>query len=275
MNRVLRLPNAGTLLLCTDLHGNLGDYERIKEIYAAEEAAGSDPFLLFSGDLVHGPSPDLHEPGAWPEYLGTRYVGRSAELVRDYQRFVTTARTACLLGNHEHAHVGGPVVPKFYPDEAAVLDAALGEEAPAYHGFLRSCPLLAVAACGLVVTHGAPGASAPLAALETLDYAGYEHVPLHEMYRLDVQGALLWCRSATGPQARALLHELGHDSGLVAYGHDVVHAGYEIIGASQICVSSSYGLYDIDKRYLRLDLGARYRSTADLRVGVEIRSLYP
>jgi hypothetical protein len=50
--RVAALPDAGILLVATDLQGNLGDYERMKALYAAERAAGHAPILAFVGDLV-------------------------------------------------------------------------------------------------------------------------------------------------------------------------------------------------------------------------------
>ena len=274
--KVARLPEQGVLLVATDLQGNLGDYEALKALLEHELGRGHHATLALCGDLVHGPSPDLNEPGAWPRHLGTEYRDASAELLVDFERYTRTHPAFALLGNHEHAHIGGPVVPKFHPDEAAVLDAALGEAAAGIHAFLKTWPLIAVAPCGVVLTHGAPGATMPsLDAFEQLDYAGYERVSINAMHRHDPLAALLWCRSATEAQARALLRTCGHDAGVVAFGHDVVHEGFEATGASQLCVSTSYGLLDRDKVYLRLDLAARYRSVADLRAGVEIRSLYP
>ena len=276
--RVARLPARGILLCSTDLQGNRGDYEALKAVYAREKAAGGAAILCLQGDLVHGPSPDLQEPGAWPDHLGTPYRDESAALLLDFEQWTRREAGFALLGNHEHAHIGGPVVPKFYDDEAAVLDAALGGERARMHAFLRTFPLVAVAPCGIVLTHAAPRATERDArAFERLGYAGYERVPIVEMVRRDTVGALLWARNATAEQARALLAALlpaRHGEGLVAYGHDVVHEGYEKVGAEQICFSTSYALDDANKVYLRLDLGARYRSTADLREGREIRHLH-
>jgi hypothetical protein len=276
--RVARLPGHGVLIVATDLQGNRGDYEALKAVYAAEEAAGNAPVLAFCGDLVHGPSPDLNEPGHWPEHLGTPYVDESADLIRDFEAWTRTHRAFSLLGNHEHAHIGGPVVPKFYDDEAAVLDAALGADKERIHAFLRSFPLIAVAPCGVVLTHGAPARTEPdLAAFEHLRYEGYASVSIHQMYERDTLAALLWARSAPPRAARALLEATsldGRPNAFVAFGHDIVHEGWEISGSEQICVSTSFGLYDRDKVYLRLDLSHRYRSALELRAGAEIRFLY-
>lgn len=278
--KAARLPGEGTLLVCTDLQGNLGDYEAMKALYFAEERAGNRPVLLFCGDMVHGPSPDLHEPGAWPEHLGTAYRDASRELILDFEAFTRDHRAVSVLGNHEHAHIGGPRVPKFYPDEAAVLDAALGDERWRVHDFLRTWPLVAVAPCGAVFTHGAPRATeACLEDFEALTYDGFRRAPLGNMHALGTVGALLWARGATPAQARRLLAATaldGRPNAFVAYGHDVVAEGYEITGEEQICVSTSFGLHDRDKVFLRLDLSRRcYASVNDLREGVEILPLHP
>jgi hypothetical protein len=274
--RVARLPERGVLLVATDLQGNFADYEALKRIHAAE---GPDTILAFCGDLVHGPSPELNEPGAWPDYLGTAFVDRSKDLILDFDRYTRSHRAFSLLGNHEHAHIGGPVVSKFYPDEAAVLDGALGDERVQVHAFLRDFPLIAVSRAGLVLTHGAPGGTErSIEDFEALRYDGYEAISILEMYRRGTVGSLLWARAASPESARRLLAATlpeASTEGVVAYGHDVVREGYEKVGAEQICVSTSYGLHDRQKVYLRIDLSRRYRSTDDLREGIEILTLYP
>lgn len=271
--RVARLPDRGTLLVATDLQGNLQDYRRLKELHAREPGA----ILALTGDLVHGPSPELNEPGAWPSHLGTAYRDESKVLILDFMDYVAGGAAAfALIGNHEHAHVGGPVVAKFYGDEAAVLDRALGEDRRRVHDFFRSLPLIAVSSAGVVLTHGAPRGTQPsLEDFERLKYSGYERESIHDMYERDTVGALLWSRAASPEQARALLRVASPDGrGFVAYGHDVVREGYEKVGEEQICFSTSYALLDRDKVYLRLDLSKKYSGTSDLSEGREILKLY-
>src|SRR5690606_13745563 len=55
MARVLRLPDHGRLIVCTDLQGCLRDYRRVVEIFEQAHAELGDAHLLFTGDLVHGP----------------------------------------------------------------------------------------------------------------------------------------------------------------------------------------------------------------------------
>ncbi|MEZ4316454.1 MAG: metallophosphoesterase [Myxococcota bacterium] len=273
--KVARLPADGVLLVCTDLHGNLADFERMLELYDAEEALGNRPVLAFCGDLVHGPS--KRWVSTWPSHLGTPFVDASAELICRFEEITRERRVFTIMGNHEHSHVGGPVVPKFYPDEAAVLERTLGDRADGIRDFMGTFPLVAVGPCGIVLTHGAPAATLPSAeAFEDLDYAGYDHLPFHSMCGLDVMGTLLWARGCGDSEAVALLMALtGSPDGVVAFGHDIVREGYAVEGPHHICVSTSFGVFDARKRYLRLDLGGRYASTGDLREGHEILHLYP
>ncbi len=275
--RVAQLPDSGTLLVCTDLQGNLGDYQRVLEHFGHEQQAGNDPVLVFSGDLVHGPSPGLLEPGKWPVHLGTPYADRSAELVRSFAELVCSERVVSLLGNHEHAHIGGPVVPKFWDDEAAVLDRALGDDRERIHVMFRSLPLLAVAPCGVVLTHAAPHATAPtLEAFEALEYEGYTDVSLWAMADHDVLGALTWARQASESEALELLEVCtGRRAGVVVRGHDIVRAGVARSSRHELILSSSFGLHDADKCLLRVDLAGDYPDAASLRDGFEIVPLHP
>lgn len=275
--KLARLPDRGVLLVATDLQGNYEDYQTLKRIYAAEEAAGNVPILVLTGDLVHGPPPELSESDEWPDYLGEAYHDRSAELILDFERASRELRIFALLGNHEHSHIGGPVVSKFYADEAAVLDKNLGEQAPRVHEFIQQWPLVAAAPCGIVLCHGAPYATEPDAAsFEALTYGGHERVPLHTMVRHGTVGALLWARYADDDRALRLIEVLlERDEGVVVFGHDVAPSGWDVMGKHLVCVSTSYGVHRGHKTYLRLDLSGRYRTTADLRAGLELRPLYP
>lgn len=273
--KVAQLPDEGVLLVATDLQGNFRDYERMLELHEAALARGP-AVLAFCGDLVHGPSPDLHEPGAWPPHLGTPYVDESARLIRHFANHVVDAPVFSLMGNHEHSHVGGPVCPKFYDDEAKVLDEALGPDAPVIHDLLRQMPLLATSRAGIVLTHGAPRRTEPsIQAFEDLTWEGYRDLSLRRVFDVDTLGALLWSRGCTDADALALLEvTTGRREGVVVHGHDVVRHGFAREGRHHVVVSTSFGLHDDDKVYVRVDLSERYHSTDDLREGIELLKLY-
>jgi hypothetical protein len=267
----LRLPASGRLLAATDIQGNLRDFLRMLALF---EQAPEDTTLVFTGDLVHGP--DAHTEQHWPDYLGTPYRDESPEVVRSLleARARYPGRVHTLLGNHEHAHVGGPRTAKFHDDEAQVLEARMGPgPAEEMRGLFRQLPLVAVAPNGAVLLHAAPSArlSGPHE-LEPVELEGYSHMGIDEFFHVPVLGATLWSRMARPEQARAFLDAL---SGRIAiYGHDVVREGYERVGDEQLCVSTSFALFDENKVYVELDLATPYPDVHALRDGVELKKLY-
>jgi hypothetical protein len=90
---------------------------------------------------------------------------------------------------------------------------------------------------------------------------------------MPVIGPILWARSASPEAARRFLRAVGGTISI--YGHDVIPEGFERVGHEQMVVSTSFGVSDAYKVYLNLDLSRRYRSVHELRVGHEIRPLYP
>lgn len=276
--RVLRLPERGELFVCTDLHGNLADFRRISSLFEQALEQGKDPFLLFTGDLIHGPS---CTPEEWPEYLGSHFPDQSDKVVEAFARLQerNPGRVACLLGNHEHSHVGGPHTPKFWPDETLHFEQLVGPKlTKRYKKLFRSFPMVAVARCGLVVTHAAPNAEIEgPEEIEELSYEGFEHIPISSLDEMPLLGRLLWSRSCRPEIARGFLNALSHDGlsfNLVVYGHEIVPEGYECIGDEQLLLSTSFGVRDELKTYLRLDLAKTYRGVADLREGHELVRLY-
>lgn len=271
MPRLLELPARGRLLVATDLQGNLKDFQALARHF---RAAGDDAHLLITGDLVHGP--DDETAAAWPEHLGTAYTDESGALMDAFleEQRRAPGRVHCLLGNHDHAHVGGPVTSKFHDDEAGVLESKLGPEATQrLQALISTFPLVARAPCGAVMLHAAPSAElrAPKQ-LEDIDLRGYESFDIERFMKVPVLGALLWSRMASSEQSGRFLKALGGTIAL--YGHDVVREGFERVGEDQLCFSTSFGLFDEYKVYVSLDLAAKYPSVRALREGEEILPLY-
>ena len=269
--RFLQLPDHGRLIIGTDMQGNLRDFQQLATHF---RACGPDAHLLLTGDLVHGP--DDQTAQEWPDHLGTPYVDESPALVDEFleQQRLAPGRVHCLMGNHDHAHLGGPVTSKFHDDEAGVLESMLG---PA--GTLRlqklvsTFPLVAWAPCGAVMLHGAPAAEIQSASqLEDITIDGYAGYDIERFIRVPILGSLLWSRMATADQSKRFLEAL---NGTIAiYGHDVVREGFERVGEDQLCFSTSFGLFDEHKVYVSLDLAAKYPDVFALREGVEILPLY-
>jgi hypothetical protein len=275
MARVLRLPDRGRLLVCTDLQGCMRDYLRMVEIFEqALDKYHGDAHLLFTGDLIHGPHID---PEDWPDFLGEYYRDASGEVMLAYAGLAAQypGRVHALIGNHEHGHVGGPHTAKFAADEVALLEQILGPAATArMRGIIHTFALAAVSKCGAVFTHGAPAAQIEsIADVEAADLSGAQYNSPLEVLDTPVVGKILWARSATETEARRFLRGMGGTMSI--YGHDVTPEGYEMIGDEQIVVSTSFGLFDQNKVYVSLDLAAKYRGVRDLRIGQELLPLYP
>jgi hypothetical protein len=275
MARVLRLPDHGRLVVCTDLQGCMRDYRRIVEIFHEEmDATDGDAHLLFTGDLIHGPHLGEEE---WPDFLGEYYRDESGALVDAYVALEARnpGHVHALVGNHEHGHIGGPHTAKFAADEVILLENLLGPvRTERLKEILTTLPLAAVAPCGAVFTHGAPAADiASITDVEDADLSGFELGSPLEILDTPVIGPILWARSAQPEVAARFVRAMGGTISI--YGHDVIPEGFERIGDEQLVVSTSFGVFDSNKVYLELDLGAKYRSVNDLRIGKEIRPLYP
>jgi hypothetical protein len=270
-SRLLRLPDSGRLLVATDIQGNLRDFQRMVTLL---ERSPEDSLLVFTGDMVHGPDPLTEQH--WPDYLGTPYKDESPQVIQAFLQAQARfpGRIHCLMGNHEHAHVGGPRTAKFHADEAQVLEERMSpEEVRTLRHLIQGLPLVAAAPNGVVLLHAAP--SAPLkspAQLENVKLDGYLGWGIEEFFRETVLGPMLWSRMATAEQARAFLATLG--GRIAIYGHDVVREGYERMGLEQLCVSTSFALLDEHKTYVQLDLGTVYPDVQMLREGIELRRLY-
>jgi hypothetical protein len=262
VRRVVPLPSEGQLIVATDLQGNLQDFIAVEEVF--EEALGEPggAILVVTGDLVHGP--EILESD-WPDHLGTYYLGDSPGVLqraRDLQAR-HPGRVHYLLGNHEHAHIGGPVVSKFFPNEAARLEALLGErESTYFREWIRTWPFIAYApSAGLAMMHAAPHAIIECA--EDLERLPLEASP-EDVDHLDDRStliALLWARSTSSERARGFLSALDPRLRVAVYGHDVAQQGFAIDREPLLCVSTSFGCHDGDKLYLSWDL-SRHASGA-------------
>src|SRR5882757_127481 len=167
MARVLRLPDHGRLLVCTDLQGCMRDFQRFVQIF--EHA------LL--------------------EYLGEYYRDASGEVMMAFAGLAAQypGRVHALIGNHEHGHIGGPHTAKFAADEVALLEHILGPAATArMRGIIHTFSLAAVSKCGAVFTHGAPAAQIDsLAELEAADLSGAHYTSPLDVLDTPVVGKIL------------------------------------------------------------------------------------
>jgi hypothetical protein len=273
VRRVVVLPDHGRLLVVTDLQGNVGDFLRVEAIFEDAAARPGGAVLVVTGDLVHGPEIDERD---WPDYLGTYYRGDSKGVLERALALQGRhpGRVHYLLGNHEHAHVGGPVVSKFFPDEARRLEDLLGpSETAMMRAWIATGPFVAIAPrAGLCMLHAAPHARIEgVADIERLPLDGFFDVPLDEMATRGALGALLWARTTTSERGYEFLRALHPELRVAVYGHDVARSGYAVDREPLLCLSTSFGCYDGDKLYLDWDLEDAALSASD----VAARGLVP
>jgi hypothetical protein len=254
---VVQLPERGKLFVATDFQGNVGDFDRMAAIFErAQESEKDGATLVITGDLVHGP--ELLE-SEWPDYLGSYYHGDSKTLLFHARALADKypGRVHYLLGNHEHAHVGGPIVSKFFPDEASRLEELLGEKATqSARAWIRTWPFVAFAPkARLLMLHAAPHTKIESADdLERLRLDAVNDFSFEDMASRSTLGALLWARTTSTERARAFLQAIHKDARVAIYGHDVARAGFAIQREPLLCVSTSFGCFDGDKLYLEWDL---------------------
>lgn len=277
MSRVVDLPGSGRLIVATDMQGHLGDFLQIARIFEEQRRERPDTYLVLTGDLVHGPELEAHE---WPEHLGGYYVGESVALLEEAAALQQRhpGHVHYLLGNHEHAHIGGPVVGKFFPDEAARLEELLGPARTRWvRDWLIDWPLVAVAPrAGICMLHGAPHAQ--IQRREDIDEIDLVALQQGGSMRLagarNILTALLWARAASAERARAFLRALGPTLQVAIHGHDVAREGFVVEDTTHLCVSSSFGCHDGDKVYVTWELDEPAISALDVaRRG--LRRLWP
>lgn len=271
--RHLILPERGTLLVSTDLHGNGADFRRLRELFLAELHRDPDARWLLLGDLVHGPNLRIRRSD--PELFD--YADESFPIVQGVAelRAAHPDRVHLVLGNHDHGHVGGPHTSKFHSDEVLHLESTLDDaERELLRGLFAEALLVAAAPCGVLFAHGSPSdLLVDLARLDGLSLVPAENGPAGERLLLSILQSYGQPREVSARMLRQVGARHGLELGLVVHGHDKDEEGWFAESDNQLC-PVLFGAPPAKKRYLRLDLAARYRGAADIREGVELLCLH-
>jgi hypothetical protein len=278
-SRVRILPSHGQLLVSTDLHGNREDFDRLLALFmrmreaAEQDGRGADTVhWALLGDLVHGPSPAARERD--PIRFG--YADDSPALVEALIELRTRwpDNVHLLLGNHDHGHIGGPHTAKFFADEVVMLERRMSPRAINRMQELFMDALLALAApCGLLLCHGSPDDQ--LSSLDELAMIDPNEEP--QLNRRAILRSLLTSYGQLGDTTDRMLKQIsrpGLELRVVVHGHDVDLDGWYTAHGNQAC-PVLFGAPPAKRRYLIIDLGARYERAEALREGSEVRYLYP
>ena len=273
--RIAWIEGPGTVFVVSDLHGNLRDFLRIVSLFEQEEGA----CLLFLGDLFHGPYLTRQQWAPYTDVLNDFYYDQSAGLFRCFIQLMKMYpdRVRAILGNHEHAHVGGPRVAKFTSDEAYTFESHLDvQERMTLVQSIQNWPWIVASRCGVSFTHGAPPGIA------------FDHQRLirESLYVANPQewsrpgqavlSELLWKRSATREVVEQFLSHLNQivetEQRVNVFGHEPNPGGYLIIHEALFNLSSSFAMRRVDKTYLKLNLTTSYQNAQHLEE--QIHSLY-
>lgn len=262
--KVVTLSPDGPVLISADVHGNLADFERLREVFLA----APDATWISVGDWVHGPTgerDDIVDGEGQPLYA---YPDETPALLTELfalmDRFPDRVHSLC--GNHEHAHIGGRRTGKFHRDEAAFLESNC---TPALVSELRarfaSWPMIIrLPSAGVVITHGAP-LPGTAEEYELIRYAGNRDARPLELAR----AAMSRYGFAAG-EDRALALALGCD--VLVHGHDREELGHAASGDVAMLLCTSFGARRAYKEYLWLERGRRYPTLAELETA--LRRLY-
>jgi hypothetical protein len=104
MRRWRLLPNRGTLMISTDLHGNGEDYRRLRQHFLASRQQDSDTCWVILGDAVHAPDETARQrrPNLYD------YADESLTIVEGILELMAAfpQHVFYVLGNHDLGHVG-------------------------------------------------------------------------------------------------------------------------------------------------------------------------
>lgn len=251
-DKLIELPDYGRLIVVTDLHGNLADYEAYLNLWDENDP---DFHIVFTGDLIHGINMDNDG---------------SVEIVEDAMaKSAEYANFHTLLGNHEWAHITHKNIYKSGEDLLMnfknLISYRKGYIEPSltnYIKFFKTMPFFAKTANGLFISHSGPSA-------KVKNIEGFNKV-FECDYSSPILYDFLWNRFTkvndyTREDVTRFLDIVG--SKYMIVGHCPVES-YEIF-SNQLIMSSSFNTKV--KTYLDIDLSCELDSMKDVQKQLKFR----
>ena len=248
MNRdkLIELPDYGRLIVVTDLHGNLDDYNTYLDLW---DENNSDFHIVFTGDLIHGI--DEKKDGS------VEILDDAIKKSKKYSNF------HILLGNHECAHITNKEIYKrnepLLFGFKNLLSCKKGFTEPylsEYIKFFKTLPYFLKTSNGLFISHSGPSGNInSIEAFNQIFKSDYSNPILQEF---------LWNRYSnitdyTRNDVERFLDIVG--SKFMIVGHCPVES-YKVF-SKQIIMSSSFNTKV--KTYLDIDLSLKLNDIKDVQ----------
>ncbi len=287
MNQELNLRNIHNqkLLICSDLHGNLADFEMVCQKFYQLKNRHECDLLVLAGDLIHG-------------YPG--YMDRSLELLTRAKSMKDSGDAILLLGNHELSHLMHWELRKGSACFTSRFELAMNpQERTFWMQEFLTWPLALQTQGGVFINHSGPSqALAGMGDAKTSLIArlsGYRNwyleaefkhwaqakildgwdPELGDIYLKTPQGALLWevffnKNEHSWPThypeiLNRYLEMVAPGCSLLLSMHIEEPSGYKIVAKNQLRLCSSYGCSsNSQKKVLLLDSDEVYSDAKDL-----------
>lgn len=246
-NHLIKLPSKGRLLIFTDVHGDLHDYNKYLDKW---DCNNPDFHIVIAGDFIHGISKEDH----------------SIEILEDIMdKYKKYDNFHPLLGNHEWSHITKTDVFKNtsngYSNQRIDFEKLIIEKKSSlephlsnYVKFFKSLPLYIQCENGIFITHAGPSKWIKTS-------KDYENLIHEEDYSNKNIYSTLCDRpneDYTKEDVSNFLESISSD--VMVVGHTVVY-GFKIYGKEMI-LSSSFGTSN--KLYLDIDLSKKISNTNEL-----------
>ncbi len=245
-NKLIELPDYGRLIVVTDLHGNLEDYNAYLDLWDKNDL---DFHIVFTGDLIH--AVDEKKDGS------IEILDDAIKKSKKYSNFHT------LLGNHEWAHITSTNIYKQNKDLLLEFENLISfkkgfiePHLTNYIKFFKTMPYFLKTANGLFISHSGPSSNVnSIEAFKKIFESDYSHPILQDF---------LWNRYTkvtdyTRNDVENFLDIV--ESKFMIVGHCPVES-YKVF-SKQIIMSSSF--YTKVKTYLDMDLSLELNEIKDVQ----------
>ena len=237
-DKLIELPDYGRLIVVTDLHGNLDDYNTYLDLWDEND---SDFHIVFTGDLIHG----IDEKKDGSIEILDDVIKKS----KKYPNFHT------LLGNHECAHITHSKIYKQNKELTFEFNKLISFK-KGYIKFFKTMPFFLKTANGLFISHSGP--SSKIHSIEAFN------VILESDYSNPILQEFLWNRytdvtNYTRSDVERFLDIVG--SKFMIVGHCPIES-YKVF-SKQIIISSSFNTRV--KTYLDMDLSLELNDIKDVQ----------